>query len=137
MKMLDIANGYMELEKLAAEKLPLKTSWEIDRIMKQMERPFRFYAQKEMEMLQKYPPKEQQGSVIRFEDNETLDAYNAEHRELDEIDEDVQIRPAKIDIRTDLSISAKSLQVLVKLGMIEITGTDGEGEDGNGCSCCG
>lgn len=143
MKLLDVAYAYMELEKLSEKELPLKVSYQVDKTLKRLERPFYFYANKEAELLRKYPPAEQQGSNVRFETPEITAAYNDDHKELDEIDEEIQIRPIQIDIETDLNISRNSLKVLTGLGIIKIVGTNDEeseavenGEHGAcGCSC--
>lgn len=137
MKLVDIAHAYMELDKLAAEKLPLKISWGIDKILKQLDRPFNFYAAKELEILQKYEPAEQNGSLVRFKDRETTEAYNLEHAELDEIEEEIQIKPVRIDIDTDIHISRESLKILAENGMIEIVEKEEREEKDHGCSCCG
>lgn len=142
MKLLDIAHAYMELEKLSVKELPLKISYHVDKTLKRLERPFYFYANKEAEMLQKYQPLEQQGTAVRFENEEITEAYNAEHSELDEIEEEVQLRPIRIDIETNLDISRKSLKMLMDLGIVEIVGVEEESEDREdgeqgacGCSC--
>ena len=143
MKLLDVAHAYMELEKLSEKELPLKISYHVDKMLKRLERAFFFYANKEAELLQKYPPAEQQGSSVRFETAEITAVYNDAHKELDEIEEEIQIRPIQVDIETDLSISRNSLKILIGLGVLEIVGTNDEeseaaenGEHGTGgCSC--
>ena len=44
MKLLDVAKAYMELEKLADERLPIRISYGLDRAMEKIERVFHFYA---------------------------------------------------------------------------------------------
>ena len=145
MKLLDIAHAYMELEKLAEKELPLKISYGVDKTMKALGRPFFFYANKEADLLQKYKPAEQNGPNVRFETPEITAKYNEEHKELDEIEEDIQIRPIRIDISTELDISRKSLATLTDLGIVEIVNAEEEKEESEGaehgehgaggCSC--
>ena len=137
MKLLDIAHGYMELEKLAAKELPLKVSYGVNKLMNELNRPFEFYANEELKLLQEYPIAERDGKMVKFEKQEDTAEYNRKHTELDEIDEDIAFRPVRIDIGAKLDISRESLKVLLDLGMVEITGVEEEKEaHGDGCGCC-
>lgn len=137
MKLIEIAKAYMAIEKLADEKLPLKVSYGLGRIMDKLEKPFTFYANKEMELIRTYKPAEQEGTTIRFSDQETAAKFNQAHLELDELDEDVSIRPVEIDVNISAGISMKNLRDLRKYGIVEIIGgeEDGGQRSEEDCTC--
>lgn len=125
MKLLDVAKAYMELEKLAEKELPLKVSYYVDKAIRQLHNPFNFYANKEIELVQKHEPVERRGSEVRFATDEITAKYNEEHKELDEIEEDITIKPIEINIDTNVGISRKSLKVLMDLNIVKIIGLEG------------
>lgn len=137
MKLIEIARAYMAIEKLADEKLPLKVSYGLSRIMDKLEKPFTFYANKEMELIRTYKPAEQEGTMIRFGNKETAAEFNQAHLELDEIEENVEIKPVEIDVNISAGISLKDLRELQKRGVVKITGGDEDGgqRSEENCSC--
>lgn len=136
MKLVEVARAYMALEKLADEKLPLNVSYGLSRTMDKLEKPFTFYADKEYELMQIYKPTEQEGTTIRFKDADTAIDFNKAHKELDEIEEDVEIRPVEINVNISAGISLKNLRELQKYGVITIVGGDEDGQrHEEGCSC--
>ena len=129
MKLLDVAKAYMELEKLADERLPIRISYGLDRAMEKIERVFHFYAQKEEELLNKYKPDERQGSILKYNDPDVALKYNEEHKELDELEEEVNIKPVIIPADTNIGVSWKGLRHLRILGIIKLTGFEGEDDE--------
>lgn len=126
MKLAEIAKAYIALNALTEEKLPLRISWGIDKIMRKIDRSFGFYVNKETELLKKYNPVKQNGMQVTFKDAETAEKYRAEHTELDEIEEEIQITPMRIGIETDLHISRESLRLLTDAGFIQIIDEEAE-----------
>ena len=119
----------MELQNLARMALPIKTSWGIDKIMQKTEKPFRFFAEKEAEILQQIKPKDiQQNGRVMFESAELRKQYDAAHKELDEIDEDIHVNAVQISLDADIRISREGLRLLSDLGFIEIIGEEEEDE---------
>ena len=126
LKMVDIARACMQLEKLQEQALPLRISYQLDKLVAKIERPFRFYCEKEMDLLQKYPPDQQDGTSVHFPSQEICDQYNAEHAELDGIEEEIEFMPVRVDINTNLKISQNGLRILMEAGMLEIIGEEAQ-----------
>lgn len=143
MKLIDVAKAYMALEALAEEKLPIRISYGLTRAMDKLERPYIFYANKEAQLMREIPADEQNGATLRFSDPAQAEKFNAAHADLDNLDEDIQIRPVEIPVGLKANIGWKDLRELQKLGIIRITGAENdESEDADngqreaeGCAC--
>ena len=143
MKLIDVAKAYMALEALAEEKLPIRISYGLTRAMDKLERPYVFYANKEAQLMQEIPADEQNGTTLRFSDPAQAARFNAAHADLDNLEEEVQIRPVEIPVGLHANISWKNLRELQQYGIIRITGAETEESEGTGdgqretesCSC--
>lgn len=129
--LLKLTKAYIELERLSEQKLPLKISYQINKLMGRITRPYQFYATKEFELLDKYKPEKQEGNQVAFSTPEAYNQYSAEHDELDALEEEVDIEPIRIESDSDIKISASGIHVLMDVGMLEVI----EKEDCHGTDC--
>lgn len=129
MKLVEAANAYMELNKLHGDPMPVKIAYGIDRAMDKLERPFKFFAEKEDELLKKHPPEKVSGKSVFFATPEERKAYQAEHAELEEIEEEIAVRAVELPIDAPLKISPEGLKILTGLGIVRILGGEDDGNE--------
>ena len=134
MKLIEIARAYMELDKIAAQELPLNISYQVMRIQNTMRDSYSYYVDKENEMLQKHQPDEIRGNRALFKDPETWEKYEKEHSELDEIEADIRFKPLALKETDPIKLTADGLKILTDAGVVLM---DGEPEAETGCDCCG
>lgn len=111
MKMLELVNAAPALRKLAMQEIPVKTAYEIARVVRRLDEHLEFHDQKFNEMLQKYCElKDDKWFPKTPEDNASL---TAERAELLELDVDLgEFKKAVVAADNKLSISAADLITL-------------------------
>lgn len=111
MKMLELVNAAPALRKLAMQEIPVKTAYEIARVVRRLDEHLEFHDQKFNEMLQKYCElKDDKWFPKTPEDNESL---TVERAELLELDVDLgEFKKAVVAADNKLSISAADLITL-------------------------
>lgn len=130
MKLIDVVNGTKALSRLSRQALPLRTSYQINKAGTRMQEDYGFFARQEQALLDRYKPTLIDGGMVTFESQEIAEEYRKEHKALEEMETDLELRTIEIGIGTPIEISAQDLNTLERAGILRIVGDDEDGEDG-------
>lgn len=128
MKLIDVVNGTKALSRLSRQALPLRISYQINKAGMRMQEDYGFFARQEQALLDRYKPTLIDGGMVTFESPEIAEEYRKEHKALEEMETDLELRTIEIGIGTPIEISAQDLNTLERAGILRIVGDDEDGE---------
>ena len=130
MKLIDVVNGTKALSRLSRQALPLRISYQINKAGTRMQEDYSSFCRLERALLDRYKPTLIDGGMVTFESQEIAEEYRKEHKALEEMETDLELRTIEIGIGTPIEISAQDLNTLERAGILRIVGDDEDGEDG-------
>jgi hypothetical protein len=109
------------LKTILDKELPIKTSYLLTKLSKQINEEYKFFNDKRMELINKYAKRDDSGKVITNNENrsiliqeEYIEECQIKINELYDIEMDIEFESLSISIFGDISISPKDLLNLDK-----------------------
>jgi hypothetical protein len=115
----------MSLKSLVNKELPIKTSYSLSKLMKNLETEYKLLMEKQSEFINKYAERDDKNKIVMSEKDEfgrqgakikegLMEECNIKLNELYDIEVDINFQPISIELLGDISISPKDLLVLDK-----------------------
>jgi hypothetical protein len=112
----DILNAQPALQRLAAEKLPVRVAYRLKKNLDQVERELRHYEAFRRELIQKYGRQTGPDAwEIPADDQEAVAVYSRELGELLDCEADMALRPMRVDDLGEIRMSAGDLMAMAWL----------------------
>lgn len=117
-KVKDITNGFLSLKKLCDEKLPIKTSYRLARLLKTIQQENETFEAERIKLLLEYgEPSDDEPDIVRVP-NDRIDEVNGMLNEL--LDQEIHIDCEKVDLSSqDIDIPANDLMNLLNFIIID------------------
>jgi hypothetical protein len=115
----------MSLKSLINKELPIKTSYSLSKLMKNLEGEYKILMEKQNGLIDKYAERDDKNKFVLLPPNEfgkqgikikadLLEECNAKLNELYNIEVEIDFQPISIELLGDISMSPKDLLVLDK-----------------------
>lgn len=118
----DAYNIYQTLNTFAEQKLPIKLSYKIMKIVTSLEGEISFYQKRLQELIDEYALKNEDGGPVITENNEgiqiqpdKIEEFNNEYQELHNMEIDIEDIQFTLDELENLELSPKDLYALQPL----------------------
>ena len=116
MKQNQINKAYNALNRIANMSLPIRDSHNVYLLMKQLEPSYKFEAEQERKLMEKYGGTIGDDGAIRFEDREGLIGFRGELEELGNFEPEIEFKPITI------SLDAMENQKLTPIDIMNLDG---------------
>lgn len=98
LKMQNVADLAKALENIVTQKLPLKVSYKLGKLLKEIVDELNFFEEKRVALVKKYGKENERGIAVDESDTENYSAFLKEYQELLELDVDIDIDKYKINL---------------------------------------
>jgi len=123
MKQGRIVQAYRVIEKLAGQDFPLRDSYKLFRMKKQLQPVRDFRIEEEKKLFEKHPITGQDGNMLNFATQEDAQAVNKTIEELNGMEADVTVKPITLHLTDAVTIAPAEIELLE--GFVEFA-DDGE-----------
>lgn len=114
-----IIPAYKALLTLEEQMLPLKLSYNIFKLKKQLQPAWDFQRERENEILQQFPPQEFTNGNFKFKTVKQAKGFKAKMDELAEMDFELEVKPMKLQLTEMLEITPKDIEALDEFVIFE------------------
>lgn len=112
MKQSTIIAAYKALSNLSEQTLPLKTAWNISKLMGKLRKFWDFQTSEESKFFQAHPVEPGENGTVIFKSVEDAKAFRERMAELAEMEQEVDITPFSMSLNDSAKLTAKEIAAL-------------------------
>ena len=121
-KIRNILDANDALTRLSQNTLPIKTSYDIAKVLNRVREEVRIYDTERIKMLEKHGTLNEEKTEYVFETPEKMQAFQKEHNELMDVDVEIDVKPIVLKSTDNIRITA---QEIINLGaFVEVVDCD-------------
>lgn len=104
--------AYNALHKLNQQPMPIKTAYQIHKLLGILQPEFDFRVEAEKKLLDELKPESINGTMVRFRDPGDVITWQTRMKEIDEIETGIEVEPAHVKLSDEVTLAPGDFNAL-------------------------